>query len=91
MLDHQKSFESAIVLAEKIVKDAFPIVGKQHTVQASNFRWQGVGSSTAYDITAQKKAKLEDKSLLATLLADVEVVDIETQASFRTRRRIERM
>jgi DNA-directed RNA polymerase subunit beta' len=75
MLDHQKSFESAIVLAEKIVKEAFPIVGKHHTVQASNFRWQGVGSSVSYDIAAQKKAKLEDKSLLATLLADVQVVD----------------
>lgn len=75
MLDHLKSFKEALVLTERIVKDAFPIAGKHNTVEAKNFHWTGVGPNAAYDIAAQKKAKLEDRSMLTSLVADVQIVD----------------
>lgn len=75
MLDHRKSFYDCLKLSEKIVKEAFPIVGKTHSISAANFRWNNVGDDISNNIAAHKKAKLEDKSILATLTADVEVKD----------------
>ncbi len=78
MIDQFASFKKALSFTEKLIKEAFPIKGKISVIEATNFRWQNVGLSTLLDVAEQKKAKLEDKSLTANLIADVTLTNTKT-------------
>jgi len=73
-----ESFIAATRLTEKILKEAFPIKGKLHTVEATNLAWSGIGRDIARDLKTQKKYKLEDRSLVANLTGDVRIIDNKT-------------
>lgn len=73
-----ESFIEATRLTEKLIKESFPIKGRLHTIEASNLAWSGIGRDIARDLKTQKKYKLEDRSLVASLTGDVRILDNKT-------------
>jgi len=62
---------------QNIVGDHFPVVAKNgSTLTVSNLHWSDSGAHMMNNITAQKDAKLKERSIDSKLLADVVLQDV---------------
>lgn len=78
MIDIKQAFYKSLERAKTLIESAFPIKGRKFTIEASNFTWKNVGDAVISDLTAQKKFKLEERSLAASLVANVQIVENAT-------------
>ena len=75
MLNPKEQFAEVVRRSESIIKGLFPIEGRKNSVVASNWRWERLGDDVFNNIQKHKKAKLRDQSIMANLVADIEIRD----------------
>jgi len=75
MINPTEQFPALIKRCEEAVRDAFPIEGRKYKLTASNFKWENLGDHIKNDVAAQKKAKLNDSSILAKMRGDLTMTD----------------